>query len=99
MQRLAIFTNITASRTLLIPVQLAMVKVLGLGFPCHSKKKLNSNDIVICQLHVTQKDVIIIFMYVQKSLWNSTLCPVAVTCLSYVNEVYVQYRIFSKSLI
>ena len=34
-QRLAVFAHVAAGRALLVPVESAVVKVLGLGFPTH----------------------------------------------------------------
>jgi hypothetical protein len=56
MQGLAIFSDISTSRTLLIPVQLPMVKVLGLCFPCHSRKEQVSNGRHVYELHVACKE-------------------------------------------
>lgn len=70
MQWLAIFTNISTSRTLLIPVQLPMVKVLGLGFSCHSKG--TSFKWYICiSITCSMQGLITVFMHVQVTIMTA----------------------------
>lgn len=50
MQRLAIIPHISASRTLVIPVQLAMIEVLGLGFARHTMRYRAKYTLHHCQV-------------------------------------------------